>query len=161
MTAPKTLKSRYRYVKLPKDHPLSAGSGKVPEHRVILFEKIGPGEHLCHWGCGSLLRWLPGQHTAAEAITTDHIDNDGQNNDPSNLVPSCHTCNVRRGRDARFEGKLFVIHPKTGSRELATECICLGCQQPFLIATKIIKAEAKRGRPAGLYCTRDCRWGKK
>ena len=35
------------------------------------------------------------------ALVVDHLDFDGLNNDPANLVPSCHPCNA--GRTRRWE----------------------------------------------------------
>jgi len=74
-------------------HPLADRHGMVLEHRMVLFDKIGPGEHPCHW-CGLILTWQPG--ITPTAIISDHLDSDRANNDPANLVPSCNPCNVRR-----------------------------------------------------------------
>lgn len=151
---PTTYKSRYRYVLVPLDHPIATRSGKIPMHRKVLWEKIGPGPHPCHW-CGKPVDWMPGEHTREGALQTDHKDNDGQNNDPANLVPSCHTCNVERGRDARFEDAPFII--TNGIRESATEMVCQApsCGQPFLIATKHLKNPKK-----GKYCSRECMYAR-
>ena len=62
---------------------------------MVLWEKIGPGSHPCHW-CGHLLVWMHG--LSAESLQVDHLDEDRANNDPTNLVPSCHTCNKLRSR---------------------------------------------------------------
>jgi hypothetical protein len=64
----------------------------VREHRVALFEKLGPGDHPCHW-CGMQLAWFGRQ---SERICTDHLDFNRLNNDPSNLVPACLDCNAKR-----------------------------------------------------------------
>lgn len=73
------------------DHPLTV-RGKLLEHRKVLYDKIGPGPHPCHW-CGVMLEW-----GGRDGIIADHLDNDTQNNDPANLVPSCNHCNLTRGR---------------------------------------------------------------
>lgn len=77
-------------------HPLAAG-GAVPEHRQVLYDKIGPGEHPCHW-CGKLLAW-----GGKGGIHADHVDEDVSNNDPANLVASCLRCNWGRNRVYRPE----------------------------------------------------------
>lgn len=68
-------------------HPLSVAN-KVFEHRYVLYEKVGYGPHLCHH-CGIHINWFAG-------LECDHLDRDRANNDPANLVPTCHPCNVRR-----------------------------------------------------------------
>lgn len=85
----------YKLVTVP-GHPLANARG-VFEHRVVLYDKIGPGEHPCHW-CGTLVTW--GVTTAADpaALLADHVDFDRLNNDPANLVPSCWSCNITRTR---------------------------------------------------------------
>lgn len=77
-------------------HPLADSQGRVLVHRVTLYDKIGPGEHPCHW-CGSFVRWddRPVEHPDS-SLCVDHLDADRANNDPANLVPSCLACNSRR-----------------------------------------------------------------
>lgn len=76
-------------------HPLSSRKNDVLEHRYVLYEKIGPGPHQCHYinefGCGkSALEW--GGHGG---ICVDHLDRNRQNNNPENLVPCCLSCNSK------------------------------------------------------------------
>lgn len=78
------------------EHPLASPQGKVLEHRVVLYDKIGPGKHPCHW-CGKTLDWAAHRH-APDALTTDHLDTHTDNNDVSNLVPACLPCNSGRAR---------------------------------------------------------------
>jgi hypothetical protein len=85
--------SRYRYVTV-KAHPLKPGGGKLPAHRVALYDKIGPGPHACHW-CETGISWDV-RPSVEGCIDTDHLDGDRYNNDPANLVPSCHRCNITR-----------------------------------------------------------------
>lgn len=70
-----------------KDHPLAI-NGKVFQHRMLLYDLIGPGEHPCYW-CGMLLLW--GQ------ITVDHLNEIKHDNRHENLVVSCNKCNRLRG----------------------------------------------------------------
>lgn len=49
-------KDGYRWLTMQQGHPLAGGSGGLAEHRKVLYEKIGPGEHSCHW-CGKSLGW--------------------------------------------------------------------------------------------------------
>lgn len=82
----------YKDLHMQQEHPLARKGGLLGEHRKVLYEKIGPGPHLCHWGCGKLLEW-----GGLSGIVADHLDDDKLNNDPDNLVPSCSPCNCRRG----------------------------------------------------------------
>lgn len=84
----------YVIVHLP-GHDLSHGSGWAYEHRVVLHASIGPGEHPCHW-CGTSVLWELSYPFDMTALVVDHLDDDKQNNDPSNLVPACNPCNVNR-----------------------------------------------------------------
>lgn len=78
------------------NHPLTTSQGLLYEHREVLYNKIGPGPHECHWnyltGCGNTALEWGGQR----GIVADHLDDDKQNNDPENLVPSCQNCNWNR-----------------------------------------------------------------
>lgn len=77
------------------DHPLADKRGRVLEHRRVLFDLIGPGEHPC-FHCGRTVEWLTTRHTkGSNALVVDHIDNDPTNNRPENLLPSCLACNTR------------------------------------------------------------------
>lgn len=71
-------------------HPLADRWGHVLEHRMVLFDKIGPGEHPCHW-CAVPVRW-------GESLHVDHVNFKRSDNDPANLVPSCNPCNAARTR---------------------------------------------------------------
>ena len=80
----------HRYLTGVWDHPLSSKKGVVAEHRMVLYDTIGPGPHPCHW-CGKPLDW-----GGAQGIQADHVDEDKLNNDPANIVPSCLHCNLWR-----------------------------------------------------------------
>lgn len=75
---------RYR-VSLPKDHPARGGAHRLvgptwQKLRADIFERDG---HRCQY-CGS-----------SEQLECDHIKplSKGGNNDPSNLITACRTCN--------------------------------------------------------------------
>lgn len=90
---------RYRRVSAP-GHPLAGQTGKVYAHRLALHEKIGPGEHPCHW-CGKTVTWQRG--LSPTALIADHLNRDTSDNSPSNLVPACQRCNSGRGLTLRHE----------------------------------------------------------
>lgn len=75
-------------------HPVASKNGRAYEHRVVLYDNIGPGEHRCHW-CSTPVSWDALQHTPGY-LTADHLDFDRKHNAPSNLVPSCVSCNMAR-----------------------------------------------------------------
>jgi hypothetical protein len=87
-------KSRYRIVRVQDDHPLMDAGGLVPMHRIVLSDHIGLGPVDCHW-CSRPLDWFS---KGPDMCVVDHLDNNGQNNDIENLVPSCAQCNKDRGR---------------------------------------------------------------
>lgn len=70
-------------------HPLAKGiDARVHEHRVVAFDShagVCPG---CFW-CGVALDW--------ERAVIDHLDENKENNTPSNLVVACSPCNRARG----------------------------------------------------------------
>lgn len=147
---------RYRYIQV-QSHPLRPEGGSIAEHRLALYEKIGPGPHSCHW-CGKQISWgIP--PSADGCIDTDHLDNDRRNNDPANLVPSCHRCNIIRTHDQRFAAKPFVISATAGTRRTAVERTCQrpGCGKPFLIELALVNKNPER---TGRYCSRECLWNR-
>jgi hypothetical protein len=76
-------------------HPLAQMAGWAYEHRLVLLDKIGPGEHPCNW-CGTTVTWERSYPEHLDALVTDHLDEVKDNNDPANLVPSCAPCNFQR-----------------------------------------------------------------
>lgn len=86
-----TEENGYRLLTGLYDHPLARRKdGVVAEHRVVLYEEIGPGSHQCHW-CTRIVTW-----GGNDGIIADHLDRNHANNDPANLVPSCNVCNFTR-----------------------------------------------------------------
>lgn len=96
----------YRIVRAPDGHPLAREDGTIREHRLVLFDAIGPGEHPCHW-CGWPVSWAityrPGgtREERWEALIVDHLNGDRSCNDPSNLVAADPWCNSNRGGMAK------------------------------------------------------------
>lgn len=140
---------RYRSIWVP-GHPLACHTGIAHEHRIVLYDKIGPGTHPCHW-CGKAIIWMPGGRTGDGVLVVDHLDNNSRNNVPENLVPSCHGCNNRRGHAHRMipSGVLYITN-KNGSRTRAKQKDCEHCGKPFLVA--ISEKRPSRGR----FCSRAC-----
>lgn len=76
-------------------HPVARDRGWAYEHRVVLFDAIGPGWHPCHH-CGMQVSWELTYPESPDALVVDHLDEDRANNELSNLVPSCAPCNIGR-----------------------------------------------------------------
>ena len=126
------MKRKYKTKHSP-GHPLLANKGLlVGTHRRVLYEKIGPGPHPCHW-CKRPIDWMPGRGVVQGALLVDHLDNNSLNNTPNNLVPSCHKCNVCRGLQSRLlkPGELFLTY-KNGDRLRAKIGVCEWCRGEFL-----------------------------
>lgn len=85
----------YRQLYIP-NHPLVPTVGMVMEHRAVLWSVLGPGTHPCHW-CGRDLDWFA---TGSAKLIVDHLDTNRLNNHPTNLVPSCKSCNSSRDTTA-------------------------------------------------------------
>jgi len=78
---------RYRQITA-RNHPLAWKNGRVSVHRKVLFDAVGGSRMPCHW-CGTPLYW-------GDNLVVDHIDHDRHNNQSTNLVPSCASCNCGR-----------------------------------------------------------------
>lgn len=83
------------------NHPAFIGWYNAHQHVLIAYNKYGEGPHSCHW-CGHEIEWMFGEWAGLDAeirkINVDHLDDDGHNNDPDNLVLSCNSCNTKRSR---------------------------------------------------------------
>lgn len=77
------------------DHPIRTETQlHVYQHRVVLYDAMGPGPHSCHW-CGKSLDW--------PSIEVDHLNTKRNDNRLCNLVVSCSACNAARaGKKAQI-----------------------------------------------------------
>ena len=115
--------TKYRTVSVP-GHPLAQADGKAYKHRVVLYEKIGDGNHDCHW-CAKKIGWFAERD---EKIVSDHLDGDKWNNSPENIVASCWSCNLFRGYEAithcknghEFTKENTYTRPDNGQRQCVT-----------------------------------------
>lgn len=140
----------YRRIKIP-DHPLACSDGWVSEHRAVLYSKVGPGQHPCHW-CGKQLTWQRG--LACDAIEADHVDFNIHNNAPDNIVASCHSCNVKRSSINIRPDELHVVF-RDGRKARAVQRTCDTCGSSFLLNASELKRKNAR---AGRYCSHECQW---
>ncbi len=90
-----------------KGHPLAQANGTVRVNRAVLYKKIGPGKHRCHW-CPKVITWC---NKFATMIVADHLDENKWNNSPENLVAACQDCNFNRPKRDAEQNK---THCKNG-----------------------------------------------
>lgn len=111
------------------NHPLANPSGLVRRARYILYEELNGKNANCYW-CDLELIWTKERIT--NQLCVDHLDGNIENDDPSNLVPSCRACNANRedgtghGRrelkPCKTCGKLFLPKRKS-SIYCSVQCI--------------------------------------
>lgn len=80
---------------------------KRPEIFMLLLERDGP---ICQGrGCNKLLHEV-------ENIDIDHLDNDSNNNQLSNLQLLCHSCNIKKGMASSRQAYVCVdMNKQAGS----------------------------------------------
>lgn len=89
------MKNKYKVIRVPDGHPLRNDSPKAQflyEHRLVMFDINGYGPYNCNW-CNKSLTW--------SEMEVDHLDEIKSNNQPTNLVSSCRSCNSKRGQNKR------------------------------------------------------------
>jgi hypothetical protein len=137
----------YESTRIP-GHPLAAKNGDVQMHRLLLYERIGPGSHPCQW-CGAPLTWMARMRPNTPGyLTADHLDHDHRNNDPANLVPSCYRCNISRSATRLGPDVLTV---KNGSKR--TRAVWRSCK---LCGVRFLHMAAARQPNKGQFCSRSC-----
>ncbi len=120
---------KYASIKIP-DHPIAPKSGHVLIHRKVLFDKVGAGEHPCHW-CGRMLIW--GTIGPRDGyIIGDHLNGSPSDNSPENMVVACTQCNSQRARTGRIQDWEPFIRAKNGGKQRAELIECEYCHVNFL-----------------------------
>lgn len=144
-TKRRTSVRRLRYL---PSHPLAGSTGLLSAARAILYERLGPGWHHCHW-CSGGIRWLRGhQGNNTRAILADHLDSNPLNDAPENIVPACGRCNGSRTQSVK-DNEPHIVRP-SGTRVRAVARNCEACGTAFLV----VRAELNSGR--GRFCSRSC-----
>jgi hypothetical protein len=146
---PSLQKGRYETTVLPDTCLLGPKGLSVPVNRLLLFQRIGPGPHECHW-CRTHIEWRHGARNAPNTIVSDHVDGNKRNNAPDNIVPSCCKCNLWRANPLRIRhGELVVTHPN-GTRTRAVMVKCGHCGKEFPKSVTAMKAGRRHA------CSRSC-----
>jgi hypothetical protein len=132
-------------------HPLANASGEVSEHDAVLYARIGPGPHPCHW-CGKLVNWKQTVKKKMHGVLCcDHLSGVSTDNRDSNLAPSCFRCNISRSHPQNFGPADDWV--QRGSQKLRYHMrICEGCNQEFKAANFLKTSKDHAGR----YCTIEC-----
>jgi hypothetical protein len=123
------------YVRIKRPgHPVATVGGNAYEHRVVLWDKIGSGQHACHW-CGTMVDWF-----VEPLLQTDHLNQQRGDNRPENLVPSCGKCNGGRNAETAKAGfRAFLNDPirrapwfaALHARRRRIQRDCEWCRSPF------------------------------
>jgi hypothetical protein len=139
------------------NHPLAGKGRLISEARAVLYAKIGPGPHDCHW-CGSRVEWRPGEGVRAKGVLmADHINNDRHDNRPENLVPACQACNGGRNSPIKvLEGEAHTLRAD-GYKLRFVIISCATCDEPFQVPYHTAWNVKRRGTKQ--YCSARCRYG--
>ena len=140
---PEQIRSRYRAIWIP-GHPLADNRGLVKRNRAILYEKIGSDSHPCFW-CGKVVTWMARTSLTDAYLVADHLDGDTHNDDPTNLVAACNTCNSKRTCRIKEDETYVVL--KSGKKLRGVEKQCIYCACEFVVANS--KSEQ-------IFCSRPC-----
>jgi|WetSurMetagenome_2_1015567.scaffolds.fasta_scaffold178324_2 hypothetical protein len=133
-------------------HPLACADGHVPIHTDVLYRKLGPGPHPCHW-CGKLVNWkkLSGE-IQYPMLHADHLNDQRKDNRPENLVPSCVHCNIYRGNPKKWkDGEEWMLRDN-GRKVRFHVRVCAGCGKDFNVPNFIKKSKTTKGK----YCSHEC-----
>lgn len=118
-----------------RNHILAAKDGRIKESRFVFYEANKEIELFCHW-CNMPLIWRVGneQSKHENSVCVDHLDRNEENNDISNLVPSCRECNANRHKNGRRKptscpecGKQFI---KRSPKTIYCSVICASKNRP-------------------------------
>jgi HNH endonuclease. len=91
-------KAGYVRVLIP-GHPMSTGDGMVYEHRAVIYHEQQGVLPSCFW-CGC-------QVQSWRHVVIDHLNENKQDNQVSNLAPTCNRCNRARGAALPFLRRLL------------------------------------------------------
>lgn len=127
----------FRYIRRP-NHPLAPPSGKIPRHRVRLYDQIGPGPHPCY-NCGTMVDWNVGQGRSKGMLAVAFLDGDPTHDNVVNLTPSCQTCVNTASKRKALEEKVKPMPRRQ----------CIVCDKRFTV----------QGTSASFnrFCSRECR----
>lgn len=140
--------ARYRMMSVPANHPLATKKNRrIPEHRLALWDAIGPGPHVCH-KCGTRVTWITGARTSKGSLVVDHLDRNSHNNSISNLAPSCHGCNILNRAYTVEDHEDYLLNA-VGNRVRCQPRNCEYCGSEFL---RWPDKNPKKGR----FCSRSC-----
>ena len=132
-------------------HPLVKVGGYIYKHEEVLYARIGPGPHACHW-CGKMVDWKQKvRKKMIGVLCTDHLNGIETDNRDSNLVPACFRCNISRAHPQNFgPGEDWV---ERGRQHLRYHLrICVGCGQEFKCANFVKTSKDHVGK----YCSHEC-----
>ena len=138
--------SPYRMIELPEDHPLCPPGRRTHLHRVVLWDKIGPGPHPCHH-CGELVNWEPGR--TGGGLVADHLDRNKLNNNPDNLVPSCFRCNNLNKDSTIRDDEPHKVRKNRAGRHRCEIRNCADCGKEY---PRLPSKDPKRHR----FCSASC-----
>ena len=136
------------------DHPLANSCGRIYVHDEVLYARIGPGPHPCHW-CGKLVDWKQTEFRKMKGVLCcDHLSGISTDNRDSNLAPSCFRCNISRSHPQNFGPADDWV--QRGDQKLRYHIrICVGCKQEFKAANFIKTSKDHVGKYCSIKCYRN------